>query len=212
MSAAALDLTVWTAIVGAVDDAATLVDRAFAADPEGLDLNALFRKVVFRLDALSESLRRTLPESRARQLLAPITFLLDERVLGRLAGRMLDRELSWPLLQREMLDLEYGGDLFFMHAERLGHGPESSPLLVQVFEYCLREGFLGRYADRPDVIEELRASLWARLEAPLPPGRGGVVALDRLAHATPRWLGMVALGMAALLACQGLLFAAYQLL
>ncbi|MCK6545277.1 DotU family type IV/VI secretion system protein [Myxococcota bacterium] len=208
MTDAELDLTLWSAITSAVDEIDGFIEAALGAGGGAPDLDALFRKIVFRLDALREALERTLTASKARQVLAPITFLLDERVLGRLAGGSLDDELDWPLLQRGVVDLEYGGDLFYMQAERLAHGPDPCPLLVQVFDYCLREGFQGRYADRPDVITALQSALWARMAPPLPAGRGAAVVVDRVARPPDSWLvvGLSAAG--ALLAWQGALLLA----
>jgi type IV/VI secretion system ImpK/VasF family protein len=209
MSPSTLDLTVWDAITAAVADTETFVDGALGADQDAPDLEALSRKLVVRFDGLREQLERALGETKTRQVLAPLTFLVDERVLGRLSSRSLDAELDWPLLQRRVVDLEYGGDLFFMQAERLALGPAPCSLLVQVFEYCLRQGFEGRYADRPEIIAELRRRLWARIEPPRAPSLSIDVPADRAARTPRTWrrLALIALGAAA--AWQLLLFVGF---
>lgn len=194
-----IDLVVWQAITGAVEDIFNFIDGAFAGEGANVDLDALYRKTAFRLDTLREALGADLSETQKRQILAPITFLIDERVLVRLSARSMGGEYSWPLLQRAVVELEYGGDLFFLEADRLAHGPDPSALLVQIFIYCLRQGFRGRYADRPEVIAELEASLWNRLSRPLPPGALVPVPADRVAAALPGrvWFIAAAVGFVA---------------
>ena len=161
MSAASIDLDAWGEILAAYGDVSAAIDKAFAGPPP--DLVALSALVRRRLDAL----RRRLPGGQD-EVLVPLSFLLDEQVLAQLVTAEL--EVTWPLLGRAFADTDFGGDVFFKKADELRAQAEPSSLVIQVYLFCLDEGFVGRYADDPEALADYRGQLFGRLAAVAPPG------------------------------------------
>jgi hypothetical protein len=157
----AIDLDAWGEILSAYGDVSAAVAKAFAGPPPDLAaLSALIRR---RLDAL----RRRLPGGQEAAM-PPLAFLLDEKILAQLDTTGL--ELTWPLLGRALADTDFGGDVFFHKADDLRAAAQPSALVIQVYLFCLDEGFAGRYADDPEALADYRKQLFAKLSAVPPPG------------------------------------------
>lgn len=105
-------------------------------------------------------------QSDPMQILAALSIYLDERVLRRLAS---NRMLEWRHLQREVIHSSEGGDLFYRIVDRLIASPRTSSLVLEVYDFCLRDGFLGRFAHEPGKIEEYERRLAARIPPPPEP-------------------------------------------
>ncbi|UQA56291.1 DotU family type IV/VI secretion system protein [Polyangium aurulentum] len=171
MNRAPFDSRSWTKIVDAYRDICGLIDQTLGGAKPVADLQGLFSAIWRRLDEL----RRSLPEDpEPLDLLAPLAFFFDERVLLRLSADPVGRELSWPMLGRAFasdnaasLDAFYAGDAFFERARELNE--DSAPLLVQVYLFCLDEGFSGRHAHDPEALRRERETLFRRLSLRAPP-------------------------------------------
>jgi len=191
---ARFDVATWSDVVDAYEDVTVAIDDAFTGG-QAPDLDALFATVWRRLDAL----RRALPADPAPlSVLEPIAFLLDERVLVRLAGASIDRDLAWPMLGRafEVTDSDYGGDAFFERAAALGARPH--PLLVEVYVFCLAQGFAGRYAAEPDELVARRRALFEKLAVrPAPKATTSARELPRPPRPIWQWALAAVVGAAA---------------
>lgn len=165
MGAQGFEASIWMEITAAAGDVSDWLEAAFADAKTLPDLDALHRRAARRLDALLQSLPGA--DSAARKaLLAPITFLLDERALGLLSSESMRRELAWPLLQEALVGVEYGGDEFFRRVDVILKETHPDQLMVEINLWCLERGFLGRYAEAPDEIEAYQKALWGRLRVP----------------------------------------------
>lgn len=162
------DVLVWQTVLDAMEAVDADTARAFtAAEP---DLGALYRRTLSRFEGLRGALRRLgLELTRCDEVLRPLAFLVDERVLARLSPASNERQQQWPLVQRGATHELFGGDEFFVLADELIGRPDSSSLVIEVYLYCLAQGFVGRFADTPDELERYRASLWACLKVPSSP-------------------------------------------
>lgn len=128
---------------------------ASAVDPEPPELWEDYQSIRARLRGpvldLQATLQRALPEPRARageslahRIWAAILIHYDERELNRIrhhAGR--PRLL---LLQTEHCDLYDGGEQFFVYLENALRTPGTPSLVLQLFLFCMRAHFCGRYA------------------------------------------------------------------
>jgi len=180
-----VDLRVWTEILGSYRELSDLIARSFA-DPEApLDLVALRGSMRRKLEALRVSLGAFMPAEQAVEVLVPLLFLFDERVLGRLGAISISRELAWPLLQRDLFPAEDGGDVFFERVDEV-YRREDQTLLLEVYLFCLQAGFEGCYSDDPAAITRWKAKLAERVAVPALPSPPPLEAT--LPQADPAWL------------------------
>jgi type VI protein secretion system component VasF len=161
-------------MVRAHRDVEAILARALGDASGAPDLAALRTTLRRRIEGLRVALGASLPADQAMEALVPLVFLIDERVLERLADGRLGRGLGWILLQRDLFPGEDGGDVFFERADDLLRGEEAPGFLVEVYLFCLHAGFQGRHADDPEALARYKAQLAARvpvppLPEPLPP-------------------------------------------
>lgn len=93
-------------------------------------------------------------------MLSPLVLLSDEIILTRLPARL---NRTWPLLQKVVLERDDGGQLFYRRLEELLLDARCPKEVLQVYYYCLKAGFQGRYAGDPpghaEIVERLRLRL-----------------------------------------------------
>ncbi|MFY1829941.1 DotU family type IV/VI secretion system protein [Myxococcus fulvus] len=95
----------------------------------------------------------------------PFIFLVDERVLRRLAEA---EQYLWPLLQQRLLGEEGGGDSFYELADQKLDQPGASPLVFELLHFCLTAGFGGRHHGDTAKLREYKQRLAARIVTPEP--------------------------------------------
>lgn len=137
--------------------------RESPVTPEQRARPELWSDYVARRQLLSEpihTLRQRLFEALgsegnyANRAFCAVLIHYDERELA-----WVDRdktELPMPLFQSEHCQVYDGGELFFTYLEDALRASSSPPLLLQLFLFCLRSGFCGRYlrADDPERLEK----------------------------------------------------------
>ncbi|MGC4067275.1 MAG: DotU family type IV/VI secretion system protein [Polyangiaceae bacterium] len=106
------------------------------------------------IERLREHLVRALPEPRAlrgeswvEQIFAAILIHFDERELG--FDERLPR-MNATLLQTEYANLRDGGERFYVFLERALRSRVTPPLVLQLFLFCMRSGFCGRFPTAED--------------------------------------------------------------
>lgn len=120
------------------------------------------------LDVVKASLAEHLSERDVYLVIFPIVAHFDELVQTRfLAGD----KLSWPTLQRELFQVDDAGELFFDTLDDILMKPQTFPFVLEVFYFCLKDGFVGRHNRNPNKVEEYMERLANRIpveEANLP--------------------------------------------
>lgn len=111
-----------------------------------------------RLTWLRGCLREGLSTRDAYLVLFPLVLHADE-----LAAEALGASMEWTPLQIEFFDVDDGGELFFSTLDQVLRAEETLPLILEVYLYCLKDGFLGCYAGDLRKIEEYRERLSARI-------------------------------------------------
>lgn len=124
--------------------------------PHGADLVWLKAKVRDRLNLLKNALASTYSEEETHAVLFPIVVYFDELV--RFVSK--DVAIRWETLQGEIYNTESGGEQFYQYLEQI----KSPPLAIEVYYYCLHDGYEGKYADDPARIEDYKKQLEARLQ------------------------------------------------
>ena len=103
------------------------------------------------LDSLKARLSEQLSERDVYLVIFPIVAHFDELVQTRL---LQGDTLSWPTLQNELFQINDAGELFFDTLDDILLKPQTLPLVLEVFFFCLEDGFQGRYNRNPGKIEE----------------------------------------------------------
>ena len=80
-------------------------------------------------DNLRITLLGTLSEQESYQVLFPLVVYVDEQVQARYFGKT---HLSWPLLQRELYEVDNGGELFFDTLDSILRKPQTSEFVYEV--------------------------------------------------------------------------------
>jgi type VI protein secretion system component VasF len=124
--------------------------------PNGADLVVLKAKVRDRLNLLKNALASTYAEEETHAILFPIVVYFDELV------RFVSRDVAvrWETLQGEIYNTESGGEEFYKYLEQI----KTPALAIEVYYYCLHDGFEGMHADDPARIENYKKQLEARLQ------------------------------------------------
>jgi type IV/VI secretion system ImpK/VasF family protein len=105
-----------------------------------------------------------LTREEADRVLFPLAIYFDQLIASRPDARLAPREASGlfdapALVQDTLFHIDDGGERFYLMLEEALNEREPPSLLLEVYYYCLKDGFLGRYnADSPE-----RTSLLERL-------------------------------------------------
>jgi hypothetical protein len=62
--------------------------------------------------------------------------------------------LSWPSFQEEFYKIDDAGDTFYDLLDDLLTKPDTLPFVYEIYLFCLKDGFLGRYSNYPDTIKD----------------------------------------------------------
>jgi type IV/VI secretion system ImpK/VasF family protein len=100
-----------------------------------------------------------LGEAKAHAVMMPLVFWLDEMTQRHWSGL----GLRWAPLQYTMYERRDGGDAFFDEVSRLLQSEAPEPLVVSAYLLALREGFEGRYTERPEQLQSTLRQLASRL-------------------------------------------------
>jgi len=131
-----------------------LVGQDDGADP--IQLRAEVRELLVSLKA---RLNEHLTEREVYYCLFPLTIHFDEMVL-----RSLDAKVQrWAPLQKELFDIDNGGELFFGAIDALLQRDETLPLIFEVFLFCLQNGFRGTYVHANSRLDEYTSRLKSRI-------------------------------------------------
>jgi len=147
-----------------VTQAVTNLPPYAVAPSAGADIVGLRAELRSRLVKLKSKLSETLTEREVYYALFPLVVYADELAQSATHGR----SATWPPLQRELYELDNGGEAFYSSIDILLNREETSPLIFEVFYLCLSAGFLGQYANTPEKIEAYKARLAARIPVTLP--------------------------------------------
>ena len=202
------DAQAWTAITEAVAEMHRLIEETLVPGGALSDIEGLHGRLLAELESLGPRLPANVRGGRDAYL-APIAMLFDERILGRLAIMSMGNALDWPSLLTAVDGQRFAGDVFFKRIDAMLE-PEASadPLLPQIYLWCLEQGFLGRHADEPAVLDGYRRRLWKSLELPELPTEAPIATEVARYPGLPRRRTMALLVLLMALAWQGILIVA----
>ena len=102
-------------------------------------------------------------DDEVEQVIVPLAIHVDERVLGRLPPRIGS---TWVRVQEDVIHSDDGGVVFYEKLDALLASVEARALVLEVYLFCLCEGFFGRYIDEPERINGYRDRIAQRLPRP----------------------------------------------
>jgi type VI secretion system protein ImpK len=173
-------------------------------EPEvkGADIVALRAKLRACLNRLRTRLSEALTEHEVYHALFPLVVYADELAQSVTRGKAS----AFRPLQRELYEIDNGGERFYSLIDTLLDRAETSPLIFEVFYLCLSDGFRGQYANVPEKIDEYKARLARRIPVKFSPAhdedQGPVAPVDLVKF--PTWYYVAAA--AAVLAVFALLY------
>lgn len=169
-----MKLSHWNLIIAMRSDIVRLLDRTLAVDTTRfgermaagpVDPGTLQRLQVelrSKLESLREHLNRELTENETYLVMFPLVLLCDEMVMSRLAK---EQQTSWSLLQSELFQINYGGDVFYDFVdERLEKG-DTPPMVFEVLYFCLAAGFVGKFGESSGKVQRYRTLLSEQIAA-----------------------------------------------
>lgn len=142
---------VWE-IIGAINNLLnSLQPLKKSVEIKVIDLVEFRSKLRIELEALRELLIAQYSERDAYLVLFPLIAHCDEFIRKSLLN---SDQLNWPSFQEEFYKVDDAGDVFYDLLDDLLVKPETLPLVYEIYLFCLRDGFLGRYSVYPQTIAE----------------------------------------------------------
>ncbi|HCY88368.1 MAG TPA: hypothetical protein DHV36_24740 [Desulfobacteraceae bacterium] len=114
-----------------------------------------------QLDLLRVDLSEYLTEQESYYVLFAIVIYIDEHI----QVSVLDKaELTWPILQKELFDIDDGGNLFYDTLDHILKKPEISLFIFEVFYFCLKHGFKGKHINDPLAVADYKKRLEQKID------------------------------------------------
>lgn len=169
-----MKLSHWNLIISIRADISRLLERTLAVDSTRFGerlaalpvnpatLSHLHGELRGKLEALREALSRELTENETYLVMFPLVLLCDEMVMCRLAK---EQQTSWSLLQSELFQINYGGDVFYDFVDERLDKPDTPPMVFEVLYFCLAAGFVGKFGESSGKVQRYRTLLAEQLAA-----------------------------------------------
>jgi type VI secretion system protein ImpK len=107
--------------------------------------------LIDELGNFKETIDSLLTANEAKLALIPVVLYFDELIL---TNYFMDRPLKWPLLQKKIFNTDNGGEKFFKIADLVLKKEKTDKFVFEVFYFCIKHGFRGKYIDRENKIKE----------------------------------------------------------
>ncbi|MEI7894735.1 MAG: DotU family type IV/VI secretion system protein [Myxococcales bacterium] len=135
-------------------------DLAFReANAQGPDLVEVRSQLRKRLAALKAQSAEVLAGHDIYYALFPLVVYVDELVQAATRGGTA----RWEPLQSELYEVDNGGELFYSILDERLRQQETHPLVLEVFYFCLADGFVGMYQGDTRKVEEYMQRLMQRI-------------------------------------------------
>jgi len=146
-----------------------------------------------QLDFLKVALLDMHNERDTYIMLFPIVAQIDEIIQNNILSSV---DVSWPLLQKELFQIENAGEVFYEILEDILNKPQTPTAIYEVYYFCLRYGFRGRHENNPakivDYISRLREKLEVHGEKDIPLETESTGQVKKITR--PYWYYLIAAG------------------
>jgi type IV/VI secretion system ImpK/VasF family protein len=113
------------------------------------------------LDFLKAVLGEQYSERDTYIILFAIVAQIDELIQTNFLRTM---NMNWPLLQKELFQIDNAGEVYYEILDDILQKPQTHTFIYEVYYFCLRYGFRGRYENNPVKITEYLKKLQAKLK------------------------------------------------
>ncbi len=163
-----MKLGLWNMIIALRADIGTLLERTLFSGgtqvSEQTSVQLIEQDTLIRLraelrthlDALKDSLTKELPENEVYLVMFPLVLLCDEMVMTRLPKQ---QQTLWFLLQSELFQINYGGDVLYEFIDERLAKPDTPVLVYEVLYYCLSAGFVGKFGSDGGKVQRYKGIL-----------------------------------------------------
>lgn len=171
-----MKLNLWKMVIGLRRDIANLLDRTLqhtiklgerAMAPALIPQETLERmrsELKTQLDTLKDSLTREMGENEVYLVMFPLVLLCDEMVMSQLGK---PQQTMWPLLQADLFQINYGGDVFYDFVDERLAKPDTPAVVFEVMYYCLASGFVGKFGSDSSKVLRYKSLLTERIPGAL---------------------------------------------
>lgn len=122
---------------------------------EHSDIFSIYQTTLTNIQQCSKNLTEILPEQEVKLIMQALIFHVDETVLTiNMASRLWQKKrFLWPGIQNELLLCRNGGEKFFINLNYLLKHSEDNRMALEVYYFCLKQGFKGCYFNDPEKIK-----------------------------------------------------------
>jgi type VI secretion system protein ImpK len=176
-----MKLELWNKIIALRGDIGMLLERTLylqsttqageRAVPDQIDEETLLRlrgELRTKLDTLKDNLLKELTENEVYLVMFPMVLLCDEMVMKRLPKQ---QQTLWFLLQSELFQINYGGDVFYEFVDERLAKPDTPSIVFEVLFYCLSSGFVGKFGVEAGKVQRYKGLLSERIPGAFSPTR-----------------------------------------
>lgn len=123
------------------------------------ELSPIYQEMIKNIQQCQQKLASLIAEKEIAYLINALIFHCDERVLTtKIVNKLLlKNKFAWPCLQQKLVQCRNGGEFFFTHLDELLLHPDAYPLALEVYYFCLKQGFRGCYFRDPEKIKRYLA-------------------------------------------------------
>ncbi len=114
-----------------------------------------------QLDFLKTTLDEHFSERDCYLTLFPVVAQIDELIQTNYLQTM---QTSWPLLQKELFQIENAGNVFYEILDDILLKPQTPIFIYEVYFFCLSYGFRGCYLNKPVKIVEYMKNLQLKIK------------------------------------------------
>jgi type VI secretion system protein ImpK len=171
-----MKLSLWKMVISLRRDIANLLERTIqhtvklgerASAPALIPQETLERmrgELKTQLDTLKDSLTREMGENEVYLVMFPLVLLCDEMVMSQLGK---PQQTMWPLLQADLFQINYGGDVFYDFVDERLAKPDTPAVVFEVMYYCLASGFVGKFGSDSSKVLRYKSLLTERIPGAL---------------------------------------------
>lgn len=137
------------------------------------DILSIYQRTLTNIQQCRKSLAAILSEQEVKLVMQALIFHVDETVLTiKMASRLWQKKrFLWPGMQKELLQCRNGGEKFFINLNHLLKHSEDNRMALEVYYFCLKQGFKGCYFNDPEKIKQycVQCTRAIKRNATLPP-------------------------------------------